>query len=369
VKTIERAVFLVVGPVDGKVRVDAYVATNAAGISRTLVGDKDTRILVDGKDAKRSRPVKEGQAIEVRWIEQCFEGIEPQNIPLDILYEDDDVLVINKPQGMVVHPAAGNPAGTLVNALVYRYGSAFSEITSSPYVPANADSSFGDVQGRPASCVEEEPSSPDDVDFAVGGEETVDGLLNPAVRPGIVHRLDKDTSGVMVIARNRESHAALSRQFKEHTTDKYYIAIVKGRMETRRGRIVTGIKRDTDDRKRFMTCPVDDGRKAETHYLVLRQYAGYALVRIRILTGRTHQIRVHMQSIGHSVLGDPVYARKDGSYPGATLMLHSLQLQFDHPATGRRMRFCAPMPQRFKDVLRALSLPKVLPGDETRFLE
>lgn len=367
-KTIERTVSLVVGPVDGKVRIDAYVAANAVGISRTLVGDKDTRILVDGKDTKRSRPVKEGQSIEVRWIEQCFEGVEPQDIPLDILYEDDDILVIDKPQGMVVHPAAGNPDGTLVNALVYRYGSAFSEMTSLPYVPENADSPLDDVSGQPSPCAEEDSSLVDDVDSAVGGEDSPGGL-SPAVRPGIVHRLDKDTSGVMVIARNREAHASLSRQFKEHTTDKYYIAIVKGRMETRRGRIVTGIKRDPEDRKRFSTCPVDEGRRAETHYLVLRQYAGYALVRIRILTGRTHQIRVHMQSIGHSVLGDPIYARKDGSYPDVTLMLHALQLQFNHPATGRRMRFCAPMPQRFKDVLRTLSLPEVRPGDETRFLE
>ncbi len=358
-KTIERAVSLVVGPVDGKTRVDAYVAANAEGISRTLVGDKDTRILVDGKDTKRSRPVKEGQTIEVLWTEQCFEGIEPQDIPLDVIYEDDDVLVLDKRQGMVVHPAAGNPDGTLVNALVHRYGEAFAEMVSPSYE-------------REEVCAAVSSDVLDDLvvsDDAVSDPEDSSDGPRPAIRPGIVHRLDKDTSGVMVVARNREAHVSLARQFKEHTTDKYYIAIVKGRMPNRRGRIVTGLRRDPEDRKRFTTCPVDEGRRAETNYLVLRQYAGYALVRIRILTGRTHQIRVHMQSVGHPVLGDPIYSRKDGSYPDVTLMLHALQLQFDHPSTGSRMRFCAPMPQRFKDVLRTLPMPTVRPGDETRFLE
>ncbi len=368
-KTIERAVSLMVGPVDGKMRVDAYVAANATGVSRSLVGDRDTRILVDGREAKRSRPVKEGQVVEVLWTEQCFEGVEPQDIPLDILYEDDDVLVIDKPQGLVVHPAAGNPDGTLVNALVHRYGSSFSEMSPPPYVPAYTEVPMADDASEQCSDIlADELVSSDSTDFVAEGEAFPDGL-SPAVRPGIVHRLDKDTSGVMVVARNREAHASLSRQFKEHTTDKYYIAIVKGRMPARRGRIVTGLRRDPENRKCFTTCPVDEGRKAETHYLVLRQYAGYALVRIRILTGRTHQIRVHLQSIGHPVLGDPMYSRKDASYPDATLMLHALQLYFDHPSSGVRMRFCAPMPRRFKDVLRTLSLPERRPGDETRFLE
>lgn len=343
-KTIERVVSLVAGTVGGKTRVDAYVASNAPGISRSLVGDSHTTIFVDGKEVKKSYQLRSGQAIEIRWTEQCFEGIEPQDIPLNVLYEDDDILVIDKQQGMVVHPAAGNPDGTLVNALVWRYGDAFAQMDS-PEVTDDSD------------------------DDTVSDSEDDGGQLSPASRPGIVHRLDKDTSGVMVIARNRNAHASLAAQFKEHTTEKYYIAIVKGRMPNRRGRIVTGLKRDPEDRKRFTTCPVDEGRKAETHYLVLRQYAGYALVRIRILTGRTHQIRVHMRSIGHPILGDPIYSRKDSDYPDATLMLHALQLRFDHPATGERMRFCAPMPKRFQDILFSLPMPVVRPGDETRFLD
>jgi 23S rRNA pseudouridine1911/1915/1917 synthase len=339
-KTVERSFTLIVGAVDGKTRVDTYVAVNSEGlVSRALAGAKDTVILIDGVAAKRSRPVREGQTVEVRWTERCFEGVEPQDLPLQILYEDDDVLVIDKAQGMVVHPAAGNPDGTLVNALVYRYGASFARMD------ADDDRS-------------EDDASSDDSDIPA-----------PAIRPGIVHRLDKDTSGVMVVARNRQAHAALARQFKDRTTEKYYIAIVKGRMPSRRGRIVTGIRRDGEDRKRFTVCPEEEGKRAETQYLVLRQYDGYALLRIRILTGRTHQIRVHMQSIGHPVLGDSVYSRKDGSYPDASLMLHALQIRFDHPSNGGRVRFVAPMPPRFKAVLRSLSPLCSRPGDETMFLE
>ncbi len=172
----------------------------------------------------------------------------------------------------------------------------------------------------------------------------------------------------MVIARNRLSHASLCAQFKDHTTEKFYIAIVKGTMEHRRGRIVTGIRRDPNDRKKFATCAVDVGKRAESQYLVLKQYSGFALVRIKILTGRTHQIRVHMQSIGHPVLGDPIYSRKDASFPEATLMLHALQLRLDQPTTLQRMKFTAPMPQRFKDVLRSLTVPTRRRGDEQMFL-
>jgi 23S rRNA pseudouridine1911/1915/1917 synthase len=227
---------------------------------------------------------------------------------------------------MVVHPGAGNLHHTLVNALVFRYGRDFES---------------GD------------PASSKNADSAADIDEDEAWQLDP-LRPGIVHRLDKDTSGTMVIALNRESHRKLAAQFKEHTVSKVYIAICKGFFTNKRGRIQTNLVRDRKDRKKFTICQPPKGKSADTSFVVLRQFEGYALVRISIHTGRTHQIRVHMASIGHPLLGDPIYARPDRTFPQATLMLHSFSLELDHPRDGRRLNFRSPMPQRFKQIIRQL---------------
>ncbi len=219
---------------------------------------------------------------------------------------------------MVVHPANGNMEHTLVNALVHRYGKQF--------------------------CEELQDDTED--------EQEVD-LSSPAVRPGIVHRLDKDTSGVLVVARNRISHRHLSSQFKDRTTRKIYIALVKGVFKNKHGVIEKHLKRDPKDRKKFTTCENTEGRYAKTEYQVLRQYPGFALLRITLHTGRTHQIRVHLSKEGHPIIGDPIYGKEDGQ----TLMLHALLLELDSPTTGKRIRLIAEMPERFRAYLRATRLP------------
>jgi 23S rRNA pseudouridine1911/1915/1917 synthase len=302
-----------VGPLDNKIRLDAYVAAHTTAIGRATLSLPTTTILLNGKAEKKSKPVKEGDVISISYSQEFFEGLKAQDLPLDVLYEDNDILVINKEQGMVVHPANGNYEGTVVNALLHRYGSSFT--------------TCDEVQ-------EEE-------------EETTD-LQTETIRPGIVHRLDKDTSGVLVIARTRESHRKLSAQFKDHTTEKWYIALAKGVFAQKQGKLVTNLTRDKRDRKKFTVCNEGEGKVAETHYTVLRQYRGFALVRIQILTGRTHQIRVHMASIGHPLIGDIIYGKPDGT----TLMLHALSLKVYSPSNGERLCFRSPMPQRFRSFLR-----------------
>lgn len=294
-------------------RVDQWVAAACREFSRSVAADDATVFLLNGKQVKKSRKVHGGDLVSVRWTEQVFERVEAQDIPLHIIYEDSHVLVIDKQQGLVVHPGAGNPGGTLANALVHRYGERF---------------------------------------FSV--EETDDEDEDTLVRPGIVHRLDKDTSGVMVIALDRESHQSLAAQFKARTVEKHYIAIVCGQPPREKGRIETTLVRDKRDRKRFATGSQGEGKVAVTEYRVLHRFGTHALVRVRLLTGRTHQIRVHMRHIGCPILGDAIYGRTDVRFKESDMMLHALSLALDHPFTGARMRFTAPMPQRFKLVLRAL---------------
>ena len=316
---------------ESKVRVDSYIAKNLENVSRSLVGDKDTKIFVDNKLVKNSAKVTNGQEIEIQYSEEFFEGIEAEDINLNVLYEDEDILVINKDQGLIVHPGANNYHNTLVNALVYRYGDEFSS------------------------------------SFATDEEQELDD--EAIIRPGIVHRLDKDTSGTMVVALNRESQRDLSNQFKERETSKIYIAIAKGYFDKRRGRITTNIIRDPKDRKKFTTCENDKGKTADTSYLVLRQYKGYALVRLNIHTGRTHQIRVHLKSINHPILGDPIYSNKDKTFKDATLMLHALQLDLKHPKTNIKMRFRAAMPSRFKNIIKQLEPFVKEKGQNTKYYE
>ena len=288
-------------------RVDS-VASSMGEIARPVFSLPSVIITVNGCRAKKSQKVKVGDTIAVEWDEEIFEGVEAEDIPLDVLYEDDQILVINKAQGMVVHPGAGVHSGTLANALLSRYGE----------------------------------------DFSTGDDDS---------RPGIVHRLDKDTSGVMIVARTAEAQRNLQQQFSTHTAVKHYAAIVRGAFSSRSLNISSRIERDPRDRKRFRaTTAQDRGRNAETDVTVAASDGRYSLLDVRIHTGRTHQIRVHLSSVGHPVLGDPVYSSRDRNFPDATLMLHSAFLSVRHPETGRVMTFRAPLPQRFYSILSSLGL-------------
>lgn len=286
------------------------VSSLELNIPRSIFSDDSTLILLNGKKAKKSSKIKENDRVEIRYVEETFEGLKKEDIPLDIIYEDDDILVINKEQGMVVHPGSGVNEGTLCNALLNLYGEDF--------------------------------STSDD-----------------SVRPGIVHRLDKDTSGVMVIAKNREAHLALTKEFSEHTNEKYYCAIAKGFFSESSGYIERRIVRDKNNRKKFtVTDNKSEGKDALTKYKVISQNSEYAFLILRLYTGRTHQIRVHLSSINHPVLGDPIYSRVDKKYKDATLMLHSLRLVIHHPRSGEKMVFRAPLPERFNEILESEGLKK-----------
>ena len=275
------------------------VASSNSEIKRSVFSRPDTLILLNGKKAKKSAKVKEGDEIEIIYTEDVFEGLEKEDIPLDVLYEDDDILVINKASGMTVHPGSGVSGGTLANALLYRYGDEF----------------LSDM------------------------DET---------RPGIVHRLDKDTSGVMVVAKNDSALSVLSEEFNEHKTKKWYVALAKGFFPDTHGVIDRNIVRDPRNRKLFtVTDNPDKGKSAKSEWAVLKQYDDCALLSVRIYTGRTHQIRVHLKSIGHPIIGDSLYSRDGDGF----LMLHSYKLSLFHPRSGEEMTFIAPLPQRFRDYL------------------
>lgn len=312
-------VLTLIVPEDAKSeRVDRWVSRMDSSFPRSVAADEATEFHINGKKVKKSKAVKPLDRVDVCWIEEFFDTIEGQDIPLDVIYEDEHLLIIDKQQSLVVHPGAGNRDHTLVNGLVHRYGADF--------FTAEAEE----------------------------GEETDDdaeqSTTNP-LRPGIVHRLDKDTSGIMVIAKNRMAHLSLAEQFKARTTEKYYIALVHGHMPKRRGHIETTIVRDARNRKRFCVGRSGEGKFAHTDYLVLRQWSDMALVRLRLHTGRTHQIRVHLAHLGCPVVGDPIYGKRNEP-SDVSLMLHALSLEIFHPLDGRRMRFRAPMPTRFKVLIR-----------------
>ena len=285
-------------------------------VPRSVFSLPDTVIEVEGRGlVKKSFRVRPGDRVTVSWKEEVMEGLVAEDIPLDVIWEDESILVIDKPAGMVVHPGAGNWSGTLVNALLFRYG----------------------------------------IDFSTSADEDDDETADIVPRPGIVHRLDKDTSGVMVIAKTAQAHRCLCTQFASHTNEKVYIALVKGLFHKRRGTIDAPIVRKAQDRKLFTTSPDPlKGKRAVTYYTVLNQGRGVSFVRLRIETGRTHQIRVHMQSIGHPVLGDPLYSRPDPVFRDTGLCLHALSLTIDHPVTGERMTFRSRMPERIHRVLEEI---------------
>ena len=266
---------------------------------------EEGRAVKGAKVLKSNYKLKEGDEIVVTLPEPQPLDVQPENIPLDIIYEDEDVVVVNKPRGMVVHPAAGNYTGTLVNALLYH-------------------------------C------------------KNLSGI-NGVIRPGIVHRLDKDTSGIMICAKNDAAHVSLSQQIQSKTAQRTYLAVVRGNIKTDSGTIETLIARDKNDRKK-MAVVKEDGRDAITDYEVVERYGKFTVVRCKLRTGRTHQIRVHMEYLGYPLVGDPKYSPMKTCFGIQGQALHSHTLEFIHPRTGERMHFEAPFPEDFQKVLTRLRL-------------
>lgn len=266
---------------------------------------EEGRAVRGQKVIKSNYRVKAGEEILVNLPEPQPLDVQPEDIPLDIIYEDDDVVVVNKARGMVVHPAAGNYNGTLVNALLYH-------------------------------C------------------KNLSGI-NGVIRPGIVHRLDKDTSGIMICAKNDSAHLSLSEQIQNKTAQRTYLAVVRGNVKNDSGIIETQIARDKNDRKK-MAVVTEGGRQAITEYEVAERFGKYTVVKCRLKTGRTHQIRVHMEYLGYPLVGDPKYSPMKTPFDINGQALHSLTLSFTHPRTGERLTFEAPLPEDMKKILTRLRL-------------
>jgi 23S rRNA pseudouridine1911/1915/1917 synthase len=289
------------------VRLDRYVSENLRILSRSQIKARFLTAKVNGKEVKNSRLVKKGDILELRWQDSPPVNIIPQDIPLEIIYEDDNCVVVNKAQGMVVHPGAGNKQDTLANALYFRRLNRGGKVIS-----AETDN----------------------------------------VRPGIVHRLDKDTSGIIIAAYNEEVHAFLAGQFKARKVRKIYTAIVQGVPKEVKGRIESFIARDPKDRKKFAVSA--NGRNAVTYYKVINSWHSHSLLLLRPRTGRTHQLRVHLRHIGCPILGDPIYGGADKLFPDASLMLHSKSLAIILPNETEERVFSSPIPQRFTAVIEKL---------------
>ena len=286
------------------VRLDAFLSADGA-LTRSQAARliAEGRVRVNGKPAAKSARLSGGETVTVDVPQLRETALPPQDIPLDVVYEDDDVIVVNKPTGLVVHPAPGHPDGTLVNALLHHCGDSLS---------------------------------------GVGG----------ALRPGIVHRIDRDTSGLIIAAKNDYAHQFLSAQLADHTLARTYECIVVGNLREDSGTVDAPIARDSRDRKRMAVVP--GGRRAVTHWEVIARYPGYTHVRCRLETGRTHQIRVHMAYLGHPILGDTVYGAKK-AVPGLTgQCLHAVGLQFIHPRTKDLVSLTCPLPDEFTAMLRKI---------------
>ena len=286
-------------------RIDAYLSdkledTSRVAIQRLIANEK---VFVNGKTVKSSYKVQAGDQIQVEEEIPVEVSLKAQNIPLDIIYEDKDIIVVNKPKGMVVHPANGNPDGTLVNAIM-------------------------------AICK--------DSLSGIGGE----------IRPGIVHRLDKDTSGIIIVAKNDKAHINLSEQIKDHKVKKTYIALVRGIVKENEATISMPIGRSEKDRKKMAVTK--KGKEAITHFKVLQRYDKYTLLRVNIETGRTHQIRVHLSQIGYPIVGDEVYSNGKNEWNIKGQCLHAKSLEFTHPITGEKMYLEAKLPEYFENILKDL---------------
>lgn len=295
---------------DGE-RVDKVMSSLSDSMSRSYIQKliKDGKVLVNGKQVKASFTVSEGDILEMEIPESIIPDIEPENIPLDIIYEDKDVLVVNKPKDMVVHPAAGHYTGTMVNALMYYLGD--------------------DLSG-----------------------------INGVMRPGIVHRIDKDTTGSVIICKNDIAHRGIADQLKEHSINRIYHAICHGIIKDDEGTIEGNIGRSANDRKKMAVVPEGQGKPAITHYKVIKRFEKEKMTYIecKLETGRTHQIRVHMAKIGHPLLGDTVYGPSMKSkFKLQGQCLHAKVLGFTHPVSGEYIETDAPLPEYFRHLLDILS--------------
>lgn len=292
---------------DAGTRIDIFLTNQFPDYTRTHIQKliADNLVLVNGNPCKSNYKIREKDSVVITVPTPVLTNISPENIPIDILYEDDDVIIVNKPKGMVVHPATGHVSGTLVNALLYYCGDNLSGI-------------------------------------------------NGILRPGIVHRIDKDTTGSIIVCKNDIAHAAISEQLKNHSINRKYIAIVHGRFKEFTGTINAPIGRSNTDRKK-MAINYKNGKNAVTHYNVIEQYKEYALIECRLETGRTHQIRVHMASINHPVLGDNVYSNIKSKFNLQGQTLHAQIFGFVHPRSGKYIEVSAPVPDYFQkliDILR-----------------
>ena len=286
-------------------RLDIYISEAYKMLSRTAIKRllEEEKIHVNGKVEKSSYKVKNGDNIEIEIPNAKETKLEAQNIPVPVIYEDKDIIVVNKPKGMVVHPANGNPDGTLVNAILAMCK--------------------GSLSG-------------------IGGE----------IRPGIVHRLDKDTSGLLIVAKNDEAHIKMSKQIQDRKVEKRYIALVRGNVPDDEATIDMPIARSKVDRKKMAVDK--NGKEAVTHFKVLKRYGNYTLLEIKIDTGRTHQIRVHMSYIGYPVVGDSVYSSGKNEFGVEGQMLHARYLKFKHPITGKELNLEAPLPEYFEKIIKQL---------------
>ena len=286
-------------------RIDKAISTMKNDLSRVAIQRMidNENIKVNGKKTKSSYKLNKGDELYIIAEEIKETKLEAQDIPLDIIYEDDDIIVVNKEKGMVVHPGNGNPDGTLVNAILNKCKESLS---------------------------------------GIGGE----------IRPGIVHRIDKDTSGVLIVAKNDKSHINVSEQIKSHTVKKTYIALVRGIIKNNEATIDMPIARSMNDRIKMAVSK--NGKNAITHFKVLKRYNGYTLLEINIETGRTHQIRVHLSEIGFPIVGDFVYSNGKNPFGVVGQMLHSKKIEFSHPTTNKKMILEAPLPKYFQDILNIL---------------
>lgn len=287
------------------IRIDKLIGELEKEISRTAIQRmiEEGSILVNEKQVKTSYKVSEEDIITINEGKPQEADLLPQDIPLDIVYEDEDILIINKEKGMVVHPGNGNPDGTLVNAVM-----------------AKCKGSLSGIGGK--------------------------------IRPGVVHRIDKDTSGLVIIAKNDKAHINISEQIKNREVKKVYVALVRGVISENEAVINMPIGRSTKDRKKMAVSR--NGKEAITEFEVLKRYKDFTYIKLNIKTGRTHQIRVHMSEIGHPVVGDEVYSNGKNPFNVKGQMLHAKELEFVHPTTNKKVKFEAPLPKYFKDILEEL---------------
>ena len=297
---------VVIAPEQAGERLDKLLAESLEGLTRSAVQKlmEEGAVLCGGRPVAKNAKAKAGEEITVQIPDPVNLAAVPQNIPIEIVYEDDDLLVVNKPKGMVVHPAPGNPDGTLVNALLYH------------------------CEGRLSS-------------------------INGVVRPGIVHRIDKDTSGLLIVAKNDFAHNALAEQISAHSFKREYRAVVVGKMPQESGTINAPLGRSPNDRKKQAVNGLNP-RRAVTHYEVLQHYKGFDFCQFTLETGRTHQIRVHCASLGHPVAGDTVYGGAKNTHGLQGQCLHAAVIGFIHPRTGEYMEFSAPLPEWFEAFLGKL---------------